>query len=467
MIRVLNFFNSNNLLEQEKTNFKIPKKKELSKEYWKVALPAAIEGVLLNLMLLADLVMVGSLGIEKAAAVGIVSQPKMILQMIMSAAGVAITAVVARRSGEKDEDGVNSCIKQSMIILGGIYFLFVIFSFIFSKHILSFAGANIEYIEYAKVYFEYISISIFFKVFCVILSSAQIAVGNSKIVLISGIVGNGLNVLFNYILIFGKFGFPNLGIKGAAIATILGNIIIFLILLNSSIKGKNGIDILKHGDFKFSKKILLPLKEIGINSFLEHIFERVGLFIFAKIIASLGTVAMGTHHYCILIWDLYYYFGIGMGAASASFAGRKLGEKRKDLAIIYLKLAQNFGVIISICVGIVFFIFRNKIFVFLVSDIEVTKLGSKILFIISLLIIPQTQAQITSGVLRGAGDNRFIAIYSLFVSAILRPILAYIFVFYCELGLIGIWMAFFIDEFLKMILAQFRIQEGIWLNKKI
>lgn len=467
MIRVLNFFNSNNLLKQEKTNFKIPKKKELSKEYWKVAFPAAIEGVLLNLMLLADLVMVGSLGIEKAAAVGIVSQPKMILQMIMSAAGVAITAVVARRSGEKDEEGVNSCIKQSMIILGGVYFLFVLFSFVFSEHILSFAGANIEYIEYARVYFEYISISIFFKVFCVILSSAQIAVGNSKIVLISGMVGNGLNVLFNYILIFGKFGFPNLGIKGAAIATILGNIIIFLILLNSSIKGKNGIDILRHGDFKFSKKILLPLKEIGINSFLEHIFERVGLFIFAKIIASLGTVEMGTHHYCILIWDLYYYFGIGMGAASASFAGRKLGEKRKDLAIIYLKLAQNFGVIISICVGIVFFIFRNKIFVFLVSDIEVIKLGSKILLIISLLIIPQTQAQITSGVLRGAGDNRFIAIYSLFVSAILRPILAYIFVFYCELGLIGIWMAFFIDEFLKMILAQFRIQEGIWLNKKI
>ncbi|SQD08341.1 MATE efflux family protein [Fusobacterium necrophorum subsp. necrophorum] len=95
-----------------------------------------MEGVLLNLMLLADLIMVGSLGIEQAAAVGIVSQPKMILQMIMSAAGVAITAIVARRKGEGDEEGLNSCIKQSLLLLG-TYISFVCLSFLFSKNIVS------------------------------------------------------------------------------------------------------------------------------------------------------------------------------------------------------------------------------------------------------------------------------------------------------------------------------------------
>ena len=89
------------------------------------------------------------------------------------------------------------------------------------------------------------------------------------------------------------------------------------------------------------------------------------------------------------------------------------------------------------------------------------------MMIISFLIIPQTQAQVTAGVLRGAGDNRFIAIYSLFISAILRPCLAYIFAFIWKLGLVGIWIAFFSDEFLKMLLAQYRIQKGIWLQKRI
>src|SRR3712207_6374457 len=320
---ILDFFSSFSLLNKEKTEQEIPSKKKMKEEYWKVALPAAVEGVLLNLMLLADLIMVGSLGIEQAAAVGIVSQPKMILQMIMSAAGVAITAIVARRKGEGDEEGLNSCIKQSLFLLGALYFFFVCLSFLFSKSIVSFAGANKDYVEYASIYFQYIALSVFFKVFCVVLSSAQIGVGNTKIVLISGMIGNGLNVLFNYILIFGKFGFPAMGIQGAAIATVLGNFIIFIILLYSVTRGDYGIDILRKGTYSFSKKILKPLQEIGTNSFLEHIFERIGLFIFAKMIASLGTVSMGTHHYCILLWDLYYYFGVGMSSASASFTGRK------------------------------------------------------------------------------------------------------------------------------------------------
>ncbi|MBQ3437667.1 MAG: MATE family efflux transporter [Fusobacterium sp.] len=464
---ILDFFSSSSLLKKEKTEQEIPSKKKIKEEYWKVALPAAVEGVLLNLMLLADLIMVGTLGIEQAAAVGIVSQPKMILQMIMSAAGVAITAIVARRKGEGDEEGLNSCIKQSLLLLGTLYFFFVCLSFLFSKNIVSFAGANKDYVEYASIYFQYIALSVFFKVFCVVLSSAQIGVGNTKIVLISGMIGNGLNVLFNYILIFGKFGFPAMGIQGAAIATVLGNFIIFIILLNSVTRGDYGIDILRKGTYSFSKKILKPLQEIGTNSFLEHIFERIGLFIFAKIIASLGTVAMGTHHYCILLWDLYYYFGVGMSSASASFTGRKLGEKRKDLAILYMRAAQYSGLWISICVGAIFFLLRNSIFPIMVSDTRVILLGSSVMLIISFLLIPQTQAQVTAGVLRGAGDNRFIAVYSLFVSAILRPCLAYIFVFLWKFGLVGIWLAFFSDEFLKMLLAQYRIQKGIWLQKEI
>lgn len=467
MISIINFFSSSTLWEREKTEQEIPSKQKINREYWNVALPAAVEGVLLNLMLLADLIMVGTLGIEQAAAIGIVSQPKMILQMIMSAAGVAITAIVARRKGEGDEEGLNSCIKQSLLLLGTIYFFFVCLSFLFSKNIVSFAGANKDYVEYASIYFQYIALSVFFKVFCVVLSSAQIGVGNTKIVLVSGMIGNGINVLFNYILIFGKFGFSAMGIQGAAIATVLGNFIIFIILLYSVTRGDHGIDILRKGRYSFSKKVLKPLQEIGTNSFLEHIFERIGLFIFAKMIASLGTVAMGTHHYCILLWDLYYYFGVGMSSASASFTGRKLGEKRKDLAILYMRAAQYSGLWISICVGIIFFLLRNIIFSIMVSDTRVILLGSSVMLIISFLLIPQTQAQVTAGVLRGAGDNRFIATYSLFISAILRPCLAYIFVFLWNFGLFGIWLAFFSDEFLKMLLAQYRIQKGIWLQKEI
>lgn len=200
---------------------------------------------------------------------------------------------------------------------------------------------------------------------------------------------------------------------------------------------------------------------------MEQIFERFGLLVFARLIAELGTVAVGTHHYCIILWDLYYYFGLGMSTASASFAGRKLGEKRSDLARLYMKAAQKSGVIISLAVAAAILLLRGTIFSAMIADADAAALGAGIIAIVAVLIVPQTQAQVLAGTLRGAGDNRFIAQYSLFVSAILRSCIAYVLAFPLGMGLYGIWGALLIDEVLKMLLTQYRIGKGIWLTKEL
>ncbi|MGP1569663.1 MAG: MATE family efflux transporter [Eubacteriales bacterium] len=440
--------------------------KKIYKEYWKVALPASLEGVFLNLMLLADLAMIGMLGLNQVAAVGISSQPRMIFQMIGMAAGVAVTAIVARRKGEKNVEAMNSAIKQSLLLLFLLYTVILGLSLVFCKEILLFSGAKPDYIEYAEVYLKWILVSGFFRVMFAPLVSAQVGVGNTKIVLKANIIGNVLNVFLNYTLIFGKFGMPRLEIEGAAIATVIGNVVIFLILLASVLTGENDIDIRK-GTLKFDINFIKPLLNIGSSSFFEHLWERVGLFIFARMIAELGTMQMGIHHYCILIWDLYYYFGIGMGTASSSFAGRMIGENRKDMAIIYNKVAQRSGLIISFIVGLLFIAGRGIIFNLLVDDNAGVMLGMKIMLIIAVLIIPQTYGQVSAGTLRGAGDNRFIAIYSMFVSAMLRPASAYIFAFVFNLGLSGMWLALCLDEAMKMFLTGYRIKQGIWLQIEI
>lgn len=440
---------------------------EMYKSYWGVAWPAAIEGVLLNLMLLADLAMVGRLGIEQAAAVGVVSQPKMILQMFSAAISIAVTAIIARRHGEHDIEGMNSGIKQALLFTFILYSFLVFWGLVFATPIVELAGANSEYRDFAAIYFQYISISAFFKALTAVLSAVQIGVGNTKVVLIAGFAGNIFNVVLNYVFIFGKFGFFEMGISGAGLATVIGNAITFVMLLMSVMNGKNDINILRKGTFKFTIAWLRPMFEVGSNSFMEHLFERTGLFIFSRLIAGLGTVAMGTHHYCIIIWDLYYYFGVGMGQASASFTGRSLGAKRADLAKMYIRVAQRIGLIASLSASVLFLIMRFPMFQFLVSDKEVVSLGTSIVIIIAILIVPQTQAQVTSGVLRGAGDNKFIAVYSLLISAILRPLLAFVFSYGFGMGLGGMWISFLLDELLKMCFAEFRIKQGIWLTKKV
>lgn len=463
------YFTLQKLLEKEKQTDSCPDKKEMKKKYWEMALPASLEGIFINLILLCDLVMVGKLGIAKAAAVGIVSQPKMIMQMIGKSLGVGVSAVVSRRKGEKNYQTLNSVVKQSFLLTSLIYLILVSFAIAFRKDILVLMGANKEYLDYAVDYFTYLILALFFKALSAILSSVQVGLGNTKVILKASVTGNLFNLFLNYCLIFGKFNFPRLEIKGAAIATIIGEFVIFLILLISlfSNKNKDELKLKSLGTFRFKRNTMRPVLEISTNSFLEHIFERLGLFIFARLIAELGTVAVGVHHYCIIIWDLYYYFGLGMGTAIGSIVGRKLGEKRKNLAIIYTALAKKSAFFISLFVSVFILIFRREILSILLTDISAISLASNIMLIVAILIIPQTQAQVLTATLRGAGDNRFIAKYSLFVSAILRSILAYLFAFVFNLNLYGIWLALMIDEILKMIFSSYRISKGIWLSKEI
>ena len=459
-----NMFSVESMIDNNMKQGKIPKSSAVYKDYWNVALPAALEGVFLNIMLLADLAMVGRLGIAQVAAVGVSSQPRMIFQILGGAIAVGVTAVVARRKGEKDIDGMNSCIKQSLLLVTMIYTVLLGLSLLYVREIAWVCGANEEYIKYAVIYLRYILVSSFFRVLFAPLMSAQVGVGNTKLVMYCNLIGNIINVVLNYALIFGKFGLPRMEMAGAGLATAIGNAIIFLLLLKSVIRGKNGIDILKKGSWKFKKSVMKPLLNISSSSFLERSWERVGLFIFVRLIAALGTVAMGVHHFCIVMWDLYYYFGMGMGTASASFSGRKLGEGRKDMAIIYTKVAQRSGLIVSMIGCVIFLWVREPAFNFFLSSSESIRLGVAVMGIVAMLIIPQTYAQVSSGVLRGAGDNRFIAVYALFVSGILRPLCAYVFAFGLGLGLPGMWLALLVDESLKMLLTRYRIKKGIWLK---
>ncbi len=460
------FFSTEHMIKEGDRQGDIPESKSIYKDYWKVALPASLEGVFLNLMLLADLAMVGMLGINQVAAVGVSSQPRMIFQMVGMAIGVAVTAIVSRRKGEKNIEAMNSCIKQALLLVFIIYTVFLTLSIFFTREAVLLSGAKPDYIEYAVVYLRWILVSSFFRMMFTPLAAAQVGVGNTKVVLYANLTGNILNVFLNYVLIFGKLGMPRMEIEGAAIATTIGNIVTFIMLFASVFKGENDIDIRK-GHIRFTESFTKPLLDIGSSSFLEHIWERVGLFIFARMIAELGTVAMGIHHYCILIWDLYYYFGTGMGTASASFSGRMLGGKRRDLAVIYNKVAQKSGIIISILVGVVFALCRGPVFAMLVKNPTGIEMGVGVMLIIAVLIIPQTYGQVSAGTLRGAGDNRFIAIYSMFVSAMLRPLLAYIFTFLLGLGLSGMWLALLADEIMKMLLTRYRIHKGIWLHIKL
>ena len=121
-------------------------------------------------------------------------------------------------------------------------------------------GANDEYIGYALVYFTYLIGALFFKAMSAILTAVQIGIGQTKIILQASVAGNLVNVCLNYVLIFGALGFPRMEIKGAAIATIIGEAVIFLVLLYAVFRHpQEGVDLRGQGTFAFERKTLAPV----------------------------------------------------------------------------------------------------------------------------------------------------------------------------------------------------------------
>ena len=178
--------------------------KNLYNKYLKIAWPATLQGLMMQLMTAIDLAMVGSLGAAALASVGIMGQPEMVMLVICRALSIAVTAIIARRHGEGDVDGMNAVLKQSILLNFLIYVPLLAICLFNLEHILRFTGAEDGYIETAVWYGRFIVLSLIFQSFSQIVGGALIGYGNTKVIFKSNVVGNILNTILNFFLIFRK-----------------------------------------------------------------------------------------------------------------------------------------------------------------------------------------------------------------------------------------------------------------------
>ena len=189
---------------------------------------------------------------------------------------------------------------------------------------------------------------------------------------------------------------------------------------------------------------------------------RIGFFTYAKIVASLGTIAFATHQICMNIINISFSFGDGLSVAASSLVGQSLGAKRPDLAIIYGKTGQRMAFVVS--TGLVFFFIlgREMLMALFTDDAEVIALGSLIILIIACTTHFQTAGVVFSGCLRGAGDTRFVALVSFISIAIIRPLLSWVLCFPVGWGLVGAWIGLWADQAMRMTLNMIRFKNGRW-----
>ena len=404
------FFWVEYMLKPEQILGDIPTTKEVYKTSFNISWPCALETVLVSLVGSIDIMMVGGLGAHAIAAVGLTNQPKFILLAMIFSLNVGVTAIVARRKGEQDYYGANSCLRQSIMLSLTISLIMAFLGYFFAYEILEFAGAGDDVILESVAYYKILMVSIVFTALSLTINAAQRGVGNTRISMKTNITANIFNLIFNYLLINGIWIFPRLEVRGAAIATTIGSIVGCLMSIFSLYHNTNFLEMKAKVNWKFDKKTMRAFLNISGSSVVEQVFMRIGFFSFAKIVAALGTIAFATHQICMNIINLSFCFGDGLGVAASSLVGQNLGAKRPDKAIIYGKTGQRMSFIISTALFLFFFFGRRFLITLFNSEEHIVSLGATIMIIIAFTTHVQTSQTVYLGCLRGAGDTKFVAL---------------------------------------------------------
>lgn len=463
-------FSPPSLLKPEKRLGELPGSRELYGGFLKLAWPSMLESAVTAMTSFVDTMMVGTLSTAAISAVGLTNQPRLLIFALFFSINAGITAVVSRKKGQGDRDGANAAMHTGLLLCLALAVLAFAFASLFAVPLLKFAGAtgeNAAILPEARVYFLITVAGVCINAFGMAINAAQRACSNTKIAFRTTVIANAVNVVFNFFLINGHWFFPRLEITGAAIATLLGNICACAVSVSSVLRKdgylKLSVARLKH----ISRRYMGMIGRVAMGTGLEQLFLRFGMFMFAKVVAELGTDEFATHQICMTLISITFAFGDGLGVAASALVGQNLGKNRSDLSELSAKAAQRVGMIISVVMFTVFMLWGRWL-VSLFSDVPfVVDTGEKIMRIIAVVALFQVVQTINTGCLRGAGDTHYTAVASFFSIGIIRPVVAYLLCYPAGLGVIGAWIALFIDQTTRSFASSIRISGDKWKNVKL
>src|SRR5690554_2330063 len=320
--RVKNWLNKNVNKNDESPIYR----KDLVKKTLSIAWPSATEAFLISVIGAVDMMMVGRIGKEAIAAIGISNQPKFILLSAILALNIGVTVVISRRKGQGKQDLANNTLQTTLLISLLLSVGLSVLGFIFAEPFLKLAGAEVSYIGTSVNYLRIILVGNIFLGLALTINAAQRGVGNTFIAMKTNLIANFVNVVLNYFLIYGIWIFPRLEVTGAALATSIGHFIAFAIAL-SSIRKKESYLYLKFSRFfHFDKQTVVTILNISKSAFVEQIFLRIGFLMYIRAVAGLGTTALATHQIVTNVMIISFSLGDGLSIANSSLTGQSLGE---------------------------------------------------------------------------------------------------------------------------------------------
>lgn len=434
-----------------------------------MAWPSIVESFFVAFAGLVDSLMVSSLGSYAVAAVGLTTQPKFVGLSLFFALNVAISALVARRRGEEKQEAANRILSTAIVFIIVAAIVLSILLVALAGPIIDLCGSTPETHDSAVAYFRIIMGGMIFNCVQMGINSAQRGAGNTKITMRTNVTSNTVNIIFNYLLIGGHFGFPALGIHGAALATVLGTVVACIMSILSILKPDGFISL----PYIMKNRVLpavtsfVNLVHVGYSVFFEQILMRIGFMLTAIMAARQGTDAMAAHQVGMNIMGLSFSFGDGLQAAAVALIGRSLGAGDKELAKEYGRICRMFGGVISACLAVLYFVGARPLMSLFFAEEHIVAIGVNIMRVIIFVVVFQISQVVYMGCLRGAGDTFYTAVASTISVTFIRTLGSYLGGYTFGLGIVGIWLGVLADQVSRFIFASTRFKKGRWTEIKI
>ena len=439
-----------------------------------LAWPSVVEQALQTIVQYADSAMVGRIGAQASAAVGLTTTVTWLINGPFFAMGIGVLAYISMSIGAQKYDKAKAAAEQSVIITAVLGISIGILTLLSSPFLPKWLGADKSIQKEASLYFAIICIPMIFRASSIIFGAVIRATGDMKTPMLVNLTMNIVNVILNFLLIYssrfliiGNFKIfiygAGLGVTGSAIATaisysISGTLMFICLYKNKSVSPKGQ-------KIKLNKPIMKKCIHVGFPVTLERVTTCLGQVVFTSLVTRLGTLAFAAHSIALTAEQAFYIPGYGMQASAATLAGNALGERNeKKLHHISITIL-GMAVAVMTVTGALLFIFPNTMMSIFTQDMTVISSGASALRIVAVSEPMFGALIILEGIFNGVGDTKTPFFISLFSMWGIRIISTYLCVAVLGLGLNAVWLCMVADNVVRFILLLVRFISGRWKLK--
>lgn len=426
-----------------------------TKKVFKMSIPIFIELLLQLLVGNIDQIMISQYSQGSVAAIGNGNQIMNVVIIVLNVMCISTTILISRYLGANDQRKIIEICNVSLLVLLIISFVMSFILIVGNHWIFTWMQVPQEVLTEAGHYLAVVGLFVFVQGLYMNFAAILRSFGYMKEVMFVAAVMNIINICGNAILINGLFGFPRLGILGAALSTNMSKLI-GLLLIFWMFRKYLSIRISKKYLHPFPMQTLKQMLHIGVPSGGEELSYNISQICILKFINLFGTAVIATKVYCSILANIAYVYSMALSQATQIMVSYFMGANEKELVKKHVWTTLGISMVIALSITGLLYFNSDHIFRIFTDDPMILALGKKILFIEFFLEIGRTVNIVMTKCLVAVGDVMFPVFTGIICMWSLAVGFSYIIGIHMGYGLVGIWIAMAIDECIRGIVFIFR-----------